>query len=100
MTVQVVYVSADIGGSGIELKSPENSESRPEGTLPGLEMVEPNSIAPSPTLCTDIRYWQKWYDGVFHLVNEEKVLYSGTASMKSGCIWPKGFRRNWYDSIR
>jgi hypothetical protein len=40
-------------------------------------MVEPDGLGLSPRLCTDIRYWQKWYDGVSHLAYEAKFAVLG-----------------------
>jgi hypothetical protein len=54
--MKAVYVSADTNCSGIEVKSPE-----------GLEMIQPSELGLSPRLCSDIFWWQKWFDGVFNL---------------------------------
>jgi hypothetical protein len=60
--VHVVSVSADCDGWGIEIKRPGI----------GLVMTEPAELGLSPPLRTDIRYWQEWFNGVFHHCNPEE----------------------------
>jgi hypothetical protein len=45
----VIYVSADLDGWGIEVKSPGD----------GLVMTHPDELELSPRLCLDLRYWQQ-----------------------------------------
>ena len=61
MPSALVYVSADDGGWGIEVKQPKGD----------LVMTAPSDLGLSPCLCSDLRHWQGWFDGVFHLCYQD-----------------------------
>src|SRR5262245_10083965 len=54
---QVVYVSADCNGTGIEVKAGDGP----------LVMTDPAELGVSLPLRGNIANWQRWYDGVFGL---------------------------------
>jgi hypothetical protein len=73
--LKVIYVSADIGGSGIELKQPKG----------GLVMVWPADLNLSAALWSDLRDWQRWFNGVFDRHRaEERYTVLGDAFDEAG----------------
>jgi hypothetical protein len=64
----VVYISADCGGPGIEVKNKEGQ----------LVVADPGELGLSLPLRFRLHSWQRWYEGVFHLFQEhERFLALG-----------------------
>src|SRR5436305_9959486 len=53
---QVIRVSADCNCSGVEVEGPDGR----------LVMTDPAELGLSSCLCSDLHFWQRWFDGVFH----------------------------------
>ncbi len=59
-----VHISADISGTGVEVRAADDEERR-------LVMIPPSELGLPDRLVFEIRSWQRWFDEVVYLLGLE-----------------------------